>query len=78
MSTTPVSTTGTATSTGRVGRSRSSSQAVSGTSTTWTFPSTVASPAPTFAIEWCQRIRSAAKNAPATHASVRSRVPRDP
>src|SRR3954447_13176968 len=32
-------------------------------------PSTVASPAPTSAIAWCQKIRSAAKNTPASAVS---------
>ena len=36
-------------------------QATNGTMITWGLPSTVASPAPTSAIAWCQKIRSAAK-----------------
>ena len=35
-------------------------------------PSTVASPAPTSSIAWCQKIRSPAKNTPAAAASRRS------
>ena len=76
--TTPISTIGTAAAIRAPGFSERKSQAAIGTSTTWTFPSTVASPAPTPAIEWCQRIRSAAKNAPAIQAYVRERVPREP
>src|SRR5580704_2090379 len=42
------------------------------------FASTVASPAPTSSIEWCQRIRSAAKNTPAPIAIRRSDQGRRP
>ena len=42
-------------------------------SATCRLPSTVARPAPTSAIAWCQKIRSAAKNTPATAARRRSR-----
>ena len=50
----------------------SSAHATSGTSTTWMLASTVARPAPTSSIEWCQRIRSAAKKTPAATAIRRS------
>ena len=42
----------------------STAHAANGTITTWRLPSTVASPAPTSAIAWCQKMRSAAKNRP--------------
>ena len=48
-------------------------QAISATRTTWMLPSTVASPAPTASIEWCQKVRSAANSTPAPKASSRSR-----
>ena len=56
----------------------SAAQASSATSTTCVLPSTVANPAPTCSIALCQRIRSAAKNAPAHQASRRSRSDRGP
>ena len=49
---------------------------MSGTSTTWMPPSTVASPAPTASIEWCQTVRLIAKITPAPRASRRSRLER--
>ena len=61
----------------RFGRSASTAHATSGTSTTCMFASTVARPAPTSSIEWCQRIRSAAKKTPAATAMRRWR-PRPP
>ena len=76
MRTTPTSTTGIATSDAVCGRSRQSSQAISPTSTTWVFPSTVASPAPTWSIALCQSTRSAAKKTPANHAKYRARIGR--
>jgi hypothetical protein len=60
------------------GRSPSATQAITPTSTTWVFPSTVPSPAPTASIEWCQKVRSAANITPATQASTRSRRGRAP
>ncbi|HJS70483.1 MAG TPA: hypothetical protein VJ744_06705 [Gaiellaceae bacterium] len=46
--------------------------------TTWMFPSTVARPAPTAAIAWCQKTRSPMKNTPATSASQSARLPSGP
>src|SRR3954451_24547373 len=69
MSTTPTSTIGTAARTRASGRSPSSAHATYATTTTCRLPSTVASPAPTSAIAWCQKIRSAAKNTPASAVS---------
>ena len=57
----------------RSGRSPRAAQASTPTNTTWALPSTVARPAPTASIEWCQNVRSAAKNTPAPSASRRSR-----
>ena len=71
MSTTPISVSGRAARIRRPGASLSTNQAANGTITTWRLPSTVASPAPTSAIAWCQKTRSAAKNSPAIHASRR-------
>ncbi|HEY7561649.1 MAG TPA: hypothetical protein VH650_05695 [Gaiellaceae bacterium] len=73
MSTTPKRTTGTAASVRPAGRSLRSAQAASGTNTTWTLPRTVASPAPTAAIAWCQKTRSAQKNTPPTRQRTRAR-----
>ena len=69
MSTTPISVSGSAARIRRPGASPSTAQAANGTITTCRLPSTVASPAPTSAIAWCQKIRSAAKNSPAISAS---------
>ena len=73
MSTTPRRTTGTAASVRAAGFSFRNAQAASATTTTWTFPSTVARPAPTAAIAWCQNTRSAMKKMPATSARARAR-----
>jgi hypothetical protein len=54
------------------GFSLRSAQAASGTITTWTLPSTVARPAPTAAIAWCQKTRSAVRWTPATSESRRA------
>ena len=53
--TTPTNTTGIEASERLSGRSPSATQASSPTSTTWMLPRTVASPAPTASIEWCQK-----------------------
>ena len=42
------------------------------------FPSTVASPAPTCSIAWCQKTRSKAKKIPASQASPRALSGRGP
>ena len=60
------------------GRSPSATQASSPTSTTWMLPRTVASPAPTASIEWCQNVRSAANITPAIQSGTRSRSVRGP
>ena len=73
-----MNTTGTATTIRRSGRSPSTAQAANATSTTWRLPSTVARPAPTFAIEWCQVIRSAANRKPAATPIQWSRAGRGP
>jgi hypothetical protein len=44
-------------------------QATSPTTRTWRLPRTVASPAPTNSIAWCQNVRSPAKKMPAISAS---------
>src|SRR6476619_6286485 len=77
MRTTPKPTIGIATSDERCGFSPSRAQASTPTSTTCVLPSTVASPAPTSSIALCQRIRSAAKNAPvdADTGDNRKRIP---
>jgi hypothetical protein len=68
IKTAPANTSGTQSTTRADGCSPSSAHAAIATSTTWRLPSVVARPAPTSAIAWCQRIRSAAKNAPAAAA----------
>ncbi len=73
ISTTPTSTTGIETSEFRAGRSPRATQASRPTSTTWALAITVARPAPTASIEWCQNVRSAAKNTPAPRARRWSR-----
>ena len=78
ISTTPPNTTGIATSVRFSGRSPRNSHASSPTSTTWMLPSTVARPAPTASIEWCQNVRSAANITPAPHSGSRSRSVRAP
>ena len=55
ISTTPTSTTGIETSELRAGRSPSATQASRPTRTTWALAITVARPAPTASIEWCQK-----------------------
>ena len=60
------------------GRSPSTTHATSPTKATCRLPSTVARPAPTSSIAWCQKMRSAAKKTPATAASARSRLLRGP
>ena len=74
----PVSTTGTAAISRRSGFSPRTIQATNPTSTICRFPSTVASPAPTSAMEWCQKIRSAANRTPAHAARRLSRAVRGP
>ena len=49
----------------REGRSRKTTQAIRATTTTWRFPITVASPAPTSSTLWCQVRRSPPKKTPA-------------
>ncbi|HSE81578.1 MAG TPA: hypothetical protein VLA87_07760 [Gaiellaceae bacterium] len=71
--TTPTRTIGTAPSVRPAGFSPRSAQAASGTITTCTLPSTVARPAPTAAIAWCQKMRSAMKKMPATSESQSAR-----
>ena len=75
---TPIKTIGIDASVRDSGRSPSAAHAIRPTSTTWMFPSTVASPAPTASIEWCQNVRSAANITPAASASIRSRRERGP
>ena len=60
------------------GFSFSAAHAISGTKATWRLPSTVASPAPTSSIAWCQQTRSIAKKTPAIAASRRSLAGRGP
>ena len=62
----PDSTMGMASSVRGAGFSPRSSQAANATITTWRLPSTVASPAPTHSMLWCQKTTSAAKNRPAS------------
>ncbi len=69
MRITPASTTGSASSVARDGRSPRSSQAKKPTMMTCRLPSTVARPAPTASMAWCQNIRSPVKNSPAMAAS---------
>jgi hypothetical protein len=69
MRTTPTRRTGRARTVARDGRSPKSSHAATPTRTTWRLPRTVASPAPTASIAWCQKRRSPAKKTPATTAS---------
>ena len=64
----PPSISGSVARTRRDGRSRRTSHAISGTKATWRLPSTVARPAPTSSIAWCQQTRSTAKKTPATAA----------
>ncbi len=71
MKITPTSATGIAASDRPDGRSRRIAQASSPTRTTCKFPSTVARPAPTSSIPWCQATRSTAKMIPAIQASAR-------
>ena len=78
MSTTPISVSGSAARIRRPGASPSAAHAANGTITTWRLPSTVASPAPTSAIAWCQKTRSAAKKSPAIQASRRCPAARGP
>ena len=66
---TPASTTGSASSVARDGRSPSSSHAKNPTMITWRLPRTVARPAPTASMAWCQNIRSPVKKTPAIAAS---------
>jgi hypothetical protein len=75
---TPPNTTGIAASERFSGRSPRAAHASTPTSTTWTLPSTVASPAPTASIEWCQNVRSAANITPATQSGTRSLSDRRP
>ena len=75
---TPNSATGIAASERFDGRSRRNAQASRPTSTTCRLPSTVASPAPTSSIPWCQAIRSTAKKSPAIQASRRCLSGRGP
>ena len=49
----------------RDGRSPKTSHATTPTTRTCRLPSTVASPAPTYSIAWCQNVRSPAKKTPA-------------
>ena len=66
---TPASTTGRASRVEREGRSPSSSHAKNPTMMTWRLPRTVARPAPTASMAWCQNIRSPVKKMPAIAAS---------
>ena len=62
------STTGRARNVFRDGRSPNASHATTPTIRTWRLPRTVASPAPTYSIAWCQNRRSPAKKTPANSA----------
>jgi len=66
---TPRRTIGSASRVARDGRSPSNSHAKKPTMMTWRLPRTVASPAPTASMAWCQNIRSPVKNRPAIAAS---------
>ena len=63
---------------GAPGFSFRTAHAMSGTNATWRLPRTVARPAPTSSIAWCQQTRSIAKKTPAIAASRRSRAGRGP
>ena len=74
MRTTPASTIGSASRVERDGRSPRRSHAKKPTMMTWRLPRTVASPAPTASIAWCQNMRSPVKATPATAAMAGPRV----
>ncbi len=74
MSARPVRTIGSATITARPGRSLSSSQAASGTITTWLLAINVARPVPMYAIDDCQTTTSIARNTPDRSPIIRSLV----
>ena len=61
----------------RDGRSPNASHATTPTIRTWRLPRTVASPAPTYSIAWCQNRRSPAKKTPANRA-IRTVRPGNP
>jgi hypothetical protein len=78
MSTTPRSTIGRAATVGRDGRSPKTRNATTPTTRTWRLPRTVARPAPTASMAWCQNSRSPAKKMPAMAASRIDRRGRPP